>query len=280
VAQDVTIDGETISLGTIAVDAKAIANAINSNVTGMTASANATEVAAGTSAVTATANGNSTVDINGLTITIAGTGNAATNRTNTVDAINAQSSVTGVIATDTGSGVSLAAADGRNITVANFAAGGNTAATIADFGLAAEATTGGTLDITYVAPSGVTGAVDFSASSTLTDQTIAATGTALSAIDISTANGATTALSAIDAALSTINGTRADLGAIQNRFESVVTSLQITAENLSASRSRIVDADFAVETANLTRAQILQQAGTAMLSQANAAPQNVLALLQ
>ena len=245
----------------------------------MTASANATTVAAGTSAITATANGNSTVDVNGLTITIAGTGNAASNRVNTVDAINAQSAVTGVVATDTGSGVSLTAGDGRNITVANFAAGGNTAATIADFGLAAAGTTAGTLDITYVAPAGTTGAVDFSEASLL-DQTIAATGTALSAVDISTAGGATTALTSIDAALATINGSRADLGAIQNRFESVVTSLQTTSENLSASRSRIVDTDFAAETANLTRAQILQQAGTAMLSQANSAPQNVLALLQ
>ena len=80
--------------------------------------------------------------------------------------------------------------------------------------------------------------------------------------------------------MTTVNSSRATLGAIQNRFESVVTSVQTTAENLSASRSRIRDADFAAETANLTRAQILQQAGTAMLAQANAAPQNVLALLQ
>jgi flagellin len=108
----------------------------------------------------------------------------------------------------------------------------------------------------------------------------AQTGTAVSLIDISSASGATTAIQSIDGALATINGSRADLGAIQNRFESVVTSLQTTSENLSASRSRIVDTDFAAETANLTRAQILQQAGTAMLAQANSAPQNVLALLQ
>jgi flagellin len=80
--------------------------------------------------------------------------------------------------------------------------------------------------------------------------------------------------------LTTINGSRADLGAIQNRFESVVVSLQTSAENLTASRSRIQDADFAAETANLARAQILQQAGIAVLAQANAQPSNVLALLQ
>ena len=80
--------------------------------------------------------------------------------------------------------------------------------------------------------------------------------------------------------LSTVNATRAALGAYQNRFESVVASVQTTSENLSASRSRVVDADFAQETANLTKAQILQQSGIAMLSQANSVPQNVLALLQ
>ncbi len=98
--------------------------------------------------------------------------------------------------------------------------------------------------------------------------------------DVTSAANATTMLGAVDTALTTVNGARADLGGAQNRFESIVRSLQTTAENLSASRSRIQDADFAAETANLTRAQILQQAGTAMLAQANAAPQNVLALLQ
>ena len=87
-------------------------------------------------------------------------------------------------------------------------------------------------------------------------------------------------LAIIDGALSAVNSTRASLGAYQNRFESVVASVQTTSENLSASRSRVVDADFAQETANLTKAQILQQSGIAMLSQANSVPQNVLALLQ
>lgn len=278
VAQSVAIDGNAVALGTIAVDAKAIANALNSNVSGMVATANATEVASAATAVTGDGTASSSVNINGLTINLAGTTNGGTNRTVAVDAINAQSAVTGVVASDDGTGVSLTAADGRNITVGAFAAGG-TGATIADFGLAAAATTGATLDLSYVAPSGTTGDLVFTGS-TVATQTIAATGTALSAVDISTADGASTALTAIDAALSTINGSRADLGAIQNRFESVVTSLQTTSENLSASRSRIVDTDFAAETANLTRAQILQQAGTAMLSQANSAPQNVLALLQ
>lgn len=87
------------------------------------------------------------------------------------------------------------------------------------------------------------------------------------------------AIQLADSALTTVNSTRASLGAVQNRFESVVANLQTSAENLSASRGRIRDADFAAETASLTRAQILQQAGTAMLAQANTAPQAVLSLL-
>ena len=98
--------------------------------------------------------------------------------------------------------------------------------------------------------------------------------------EVSTAALASTAIAAVDTALDAVNATRASLGAYQNRFESVVASVQTTSENLSASRSRVVDADFAQETANLTKAQILQQSGIAMLSQANSVPQNVLALLQ
>ena len=104
--------------------------------------------------------------------------------------------------------------------------------------------------------------------------------TFVSDTDVSTFVGAQRAIAVMDEALTTINTARADLGAIQNRFSSVVQNLQINAENLSASRSRILDADFAAETAALSRAQILQQAGTAMVAQANQLPQGVLALLR
>ena len=97
---------------------------------------------------------------------------------------------------------------------------------------------------------------------------------------MTTSDNARNALASIDAALSQISSARASLGATQNRFQSVVSSLQTTAENLTASRSRIQDADFASETAAMTKAQILQQAGTAMVAQANSAPQNVLSLLR
>ena len=99
-------------------------------------------------------------------------------------------------------------------------------------------------------------------------------------LDVSSYVGAQKALEIVDKALESVNSVRADLGAIQNRFTSVVANLQTSSENLSASRSRIRDTDFAKETAELTRTQILQQAGTDMLAQANQVPQNVLSLLQ
>ena len=99
-------------------------------------------------------------------------------------------------------------------------------------------------------------------------------------IDVSTAQGATDALGVIDGALGSINNQRANLGAIQNRFVSTITNLSTSSVNLTASRSSIQDADFAQETANLARAQILQQAGVAMVAQANQMPQAVLQLLK
>jgi flagellin len=101
------------------------------------------------------------------------------------------------------------------------------------------------------------------------------------AFDISTdADAAQAVLTIVDADIDSVSGLRATFGATQNRFESVISSVQSYAENISASRSRIQDADFAAETANLTKVQIMQQAGIAMLSQANSAPQNVLSLLR
>jgi flagellin len=103
---------------------------------------------------------------------------------------------------------------------------------------------------------------------------------ALSGVDISSLSGANDAIAVLDGALSQVNSIRADLGAIQNRFESTISNLSTTSENLSAARSRILDADFAAETASLTRSTILQQAGISILSQANSLPQQVLSLLQ
>jgi flagellin len=102
----------------------------------------------------------------------------------------------------------------------------------------------------------------------------------IDSLDISSFAGATLAMKQIDSALDQVNNSRANLGALQSRFESAISSINVTSENLSAARGRIVDADFAKETANLSRAQILQQAGTAMVAQANQLPQGVLSLLR
>ncbi len=99
-------------------------------------------------------------------------------------------------------------------------------------------------------------------------------------MDVSTVDSAMRTLAIVDSALASVNSQRARYGALQTRFENTIVNLQTTSESLSASRSRIRDADFAAETAALTRAQILQQAGTAMLAQANALPNNVLTLLR
>ncbi len=108
----------------------------------------------------------------------------------------------------------------------------------------------------------------------------AATATTLAGLGVDTVANANFAIARIDSALTSVNGLRGNLGAIQNRFESTIINLQTVSENLSASRGRIQDADFAAETAALTKAQILQQAGVAVLSQANAQPQLALSLLQ
>ena len=276
--------GSAVALGSVARDAKAISAAINNgNVAGLTATANATAVAAGTSTANSSASGTAVYTINGVAINLAGVtgaGGLTGNRAAAVAAINAQSAATGVTATDTGAGVSLAAADGRNITT-SYALTGFTGSTVADFGLGADATTGGTVNVTYVAPTGTSGNVVFAQTGGFASSTaIAATGTAMNAVDISTVAGANAALAAVDAALTTVNSSRASLGAIQNRFQSTIENLQTTGENLTASRSRIQDADFAQETANLSRAQVLQQAGTAMVAQANQLPQQVLQLLR
>ena len=104
--------------------------------------------------------------------------------------------------------------------------------------------------------------------------------TATGTVDVTTSGAASAALANMDSDINRVATTRSTFGAVQNRFEAVISNLQNYVTNLSASRSRIMDADFAAETANLTRAQILQQAGTAILSQANALPQSALSLLR
>ncbi|MGE8210676.1 MAG: flagellin [Stenotrophomonas rhizophila] len=170
---------------------------------------------------------------------------------------------------------------------ANQAATGKAIATainakIGEAGVYAEADAAGAVTLSSVKDSVNSSGAFTAFTTTAADYTAGAAPTKVYAdkIDISTVKGAQQALEVVDKALSSINNTRADLGAIQNRFTSVVANLQTSTENLSASRSRIRDTDFAKETAELTRTQILQQAGTAMLAQANQVPQNVLSLLR
>ena len=154
----------------------------------------------------------------------------------------------------------------------------------AELGVVAEAddTTAGQLNVTSI------DGADTAADATITAAITGATATFaapteqtfLEDVDISTFVGAQQAIGIMDSSLTTINSSRADMGAVQNRFSSVISNLQTTSENLSASRGRILDADFAAETAKLSKAQVLQQAGISVLAQANARPQQVLSLLQ
>ncbi|HIE5097046.1 TPA: flagellin [Stenotrophomonas maltophilia] len=168
-------------------------------------------------------------------------------------------------------------------------------AKIGEAGIYAEANTDGTLKLSSVKEGKAVATADIALMRSDFDGTAKTWGTAgavgaytagtdtsanVQKLDVSTVLGAQQALEVVDKALGAINSTRADLGAIQNRFTSVVANLQTSSENLSASRSRIKDTDFAKETAELTRTQILQQAGTAMLAQANQVPQGVLSLLR
>jgi flagellin len=149
-----------------------------------------------------------------------------------------------------------------------------TIATTTFNGLAILAGDAGALDFQVGANSGQTVSV------TTTDLSGNADVTAVTGGDVTTAATAGTAITNLDTMLNTLNSERATYGAAQNRFEAVISVLQVAAENQSAARGRIMDADFAAETANLSRAQILQQAGNAMVAQANQLPQQVLKLLQ
>ena len=192
-----------------------------------------------------------------------------------------------VMSNDGGVGIKLYNSAGNDIAIETFADSG--AGSTATFGDEIDESDKVTLTDSNTDSSKVVGSVTVSSSKgaiteSSTDGTVINTGvntqSTVASVTVATAAGATAALGAIDAALDTVNSGRGTLGAFQNRFESVVTNLQTAVENVSASRSRILDADFATETAALTKAQILQQSGIAMLAQANALPQNVLALLQ
>ena len=210
-----------------------------------------------------------------------------------VAAINDQSSKTGVTASlnSSGTAIVLTNATGNDISLADTSvanAGNVTVQKLDALGAASGAAAVLTADLT-AATATVVGYItldsekSFAADVTSSSILVADIGSTLnkvSDLDVTTFTKATDALKTVDSALAFISGERARLGALQSRFETSISNVQVTSENLSASRSRIMDADFAQETANLSRAQILQQAGTAMVAQANQLPQGVLALLQ
>jgi len=222
----------------------AVSSIVNANSSALGSYSRATVTGVAATAFTAVTAGDLT--INGTSVGGIAAAASATERASGVrDAVNSVSGTSGVYAVnDTATTVTLVSTT-ADVVVAFAGASATTAIT----GLTAATTT-------------------------------RATSTGFATLDISTASGADTAMQSMDAALSAINTARANMGAIQNRFSSVVANLSSTSENLSAARSRIQDADFAKESAQLSRNQILQQAGTAMLAQANQSSQGVLSLLR
>ena len=223
------------------------------------------------------------VTINGTSVIVNLNGaSQAARRQQFIDAVNTQ--VSGVVASAGAGngGLILTAADGRNIAVSTVAGtnDGDTAEEL--FGFTTAPTTAG-----VVARGGIT--LQAGGNITTTHDTTAQVGgdglsnavaTALSSVTVTSVANANTAMIISDAILDTVSTERGKLGAVQNRLQSTLANLGVVAEKVTDARSRIMDADFAAETANLTKNQILQQAGISMLAQANARPQAVLQLLQ
>ncbi|PHS19779.1 MAG: flagellin [Kangiella sp.] len=295
VTANLTITGDASS-GAVAVagSASAVATTINaqSGTTGVTADAR-TVVALSFSADESIAFELSGSNATAVTITATISGG---DLTDVVDAINAESGNTGLTAVVDGTSVKITSEGGDDVLIENFADGGtNTTLTVDAYNYTGETQlTTATDDLTANSATDstrVTGTIRLSsdrsftslASATTLDGTNATNTSALdqvATIDISTQIGAQTAIDVIDSALGKIDSSRADLGAIQNRLSSTISNLSNIIENVSAARSRIRDTDFASETANLAKNQVLQQAGLSILAQANASSQSVLSLLQ
>lgn len=311
VAGDVTLQvgtGSVVSVGAstagtangqTAASAYAKVNAINSaGVSGLTATADTTvqfNMAATAVAATVT-DYDLTINTVAVYSSYDATANGALTADNVVAAINANASTTGVVAAydATNTRITLTASDGRDIALTQ----GNTITANQGFGViegtnntintatmaaGIGATTGpntyvGSIRLTAAEAINVGGGTPAKAG--LTTTSLALGSSALNSASVTTVANSNTMIGRVDSALTSVSTLRSTFGAIQNRFESTISNLTAVTENLTAARSRIKDADFAMETANLTRAQILQQAGTAMLAQANSLPQGVLALLR
>lgn len=307
VSSSLTVNGSigstTVAVG-VGESAKTTATNVNTvtNKTGVTATArtDATLQFSAAGAYSLTLKGDNTT-AESISFTIPTGGNANADGLSTaITAFNDKSAKTGVTASldSTGTKVVLTSSTGADIAVGDtttanagtttvqgvYTKAGDT--TLTGIGTARVLTADTTADTAYT-----TGQVTFDSQKSFSitdsvDNVVGGTSAKASALnkvstlDISTFDGAQQALKTVDSALALINGQRAQFGALQSRFESTVSNLATTSENLSSSRSRIQDTDFAAETANLTKSQILQQAGTAMLAQANQLPQQVLSLLK
>ena len=288
-ASDTASDTQATS-STKSASAIAIAAAINAktSLTGVTAKAEPNTIVGDT--FTAAALAAKVLNINGVAVTLTTT--TASTRGDVVSEINKVSGQTGVIASDNGRGLTLTAADGRNISLSSDSAGVE-----ANYGLKSGSAlmTGGTKAnavTTYAAVTlksdqsfSVEGGSDGNASFEklgFKTGTVGGSnnGVKVANVDVSTMAGAQIAITALDAAMKTVSMSQAQLGAYQNRLDSAIANLTEGSTNMNASRSRVLDTDYAKESTNLAKAQIISQAATAMLAQANQSAQSVLALLK
>lgn len=310
--QDLTFEVDNrsskVSL-TSGASARDVADAVNAEVDGVTAKAT-TVAQLGFTSVAANADDpvvpvavSLDFEINGIAIgnVSAANGMSAAEQAEAVQkAIQGESRLSDLEVSVDGDNLNIKDSTGKNVSIKLVDSEGVTALTMDSMQTNAAGTldgSGASQDLLTDAEGVVTGDVTFTStagtvsvsssvgtglglSTTAVQGTLADSGKRVSTIDISTVDGAQSAIDVIDAALASIDDTRANMGAVQNRFENTISNLQNISENVSAARGRIQDTDFAAETANLSKNQILQQAGTAILAQAKQLPQAVLSLLQ
>ncbi|HRE54497.1 MAG TPA: flagellin, partial [Candidatus Competibacter sp.] len=293
-SQNLSVNG-AVGSATVAVAAKATASKIAESVNSQSVNTGVTATAKTSAALSVATAG--TVSFS-LGTSVAGSqvnisaGVTANDLTNLAEAINGQSAKSGVTATLSGdkTSITLEQATGEDIQISNAdnssVAAAGTAMTVAGQNLVktdgATATATDSLvvggKVSFESDKGF--AVSSDTGTTVVAAAVTSSLSSVAGISITSQSGANSALSVIDKALSAISNQRADLGATQNRFTSTISNLSSVSESLSGARSRIQDTDFAAETANMSKSQILQQAGIAMLSQANQSQQNVMSLLR
>jgi flagellin len=278
-ASALTINGLSVSIGE-QDDIDGVIDAINneSGETGATAKKNTETVVTDTGFIAlTTAGATQTLTLNSVTISLT-TGNAAANST-FIATVNGFTDQTGVVAATNSVGITFTRASGGTISMSETTASvgvGDSVASTADRTFNAGFTLSVDLDASL---SVVSSDVGIDLGFTTSVVSTSATENRINGISIANASDSNDAISTIDYALAQLNQVRGDIGAVQNRFSSAISSLSVASENLSAARSRIQDADVAQETAQLTRNQILIQAGVSVLAQANQLPSVALSLL-